>query len=130
MDNDRPEELIFTESDNTESDVLFLPSPTSFVSDTPAQKDTGLNLEERQEETRSKLARFLIYILAGTLVGSFLLIILVIISAVVLNLQDKPVLESNSLLAKDLITFIITAQTGLIGTALGFYFGSGTNKSD
>jgi hypothetical protein len=130
VDNDRPEELIFTESDNTESDVLFLPSPTSFVSDTPAQKDTGLNLEERQEETRSKLARFLIYILAGTLVGSFLLIILVIISAVVLNLQDKPVLESNSLLAKDLITFIITAQTGLIGTALGFYFGSGTNKSD
>jgi hypothetical protein len=32
--------------------------------------------------------------------------------------------NKTSSLVKDLITFILTAQTGLIGTALGFYFGS------
>jgi hypothetical protein len=35
--------------------------------------------------------------------------------------------DKTSALAKDLITFILTAQTGLIGTALGFYFGSKGN---
>jgi hypothetical protein len=36
----------------------------------------------------------------------------------------------TSALVKDLITFILTAQTGLIGTALGFYFGSRGSNAD
>lgn len=38
--------------------------------------------------------------------------------------------DKTSSLVKDLITFIVTAQTGLIGTALGFYFGSRSSKPD
>jgi hypothetical protein len=42
---------------------------------------------------------------------------------------ENKVFQSNSQLVKDLITFLITSQTGLLGTALGFYFGSRTNHS-
>jgi len=38
--------------------------------------------------------------------------------------------DRTSSLVKDLITFILTAQTGLIGTALGFYFGSRGGNTD
>jgi hypothetical protein len=42
---------------------------------------------------------------------------------------ENKVFQSNSQLVKDLITFLITSQTGLLGTALGFYFGSRTNHA-
>ena len=96
----------------------------------PSQQETGSKLQEKQEQTRSQLATFLIKILAGTLIASFGLIILLIVMSVIVETDKEPVFVKNIALAKDLITFILTAQTGLIGTALGFYFGSKSSNSD
>ncbi len=90
----------------------------------PSQKNTSIKLEEKQEKTRSELATFLIKILAGTIIASFSLIILLVIMSVFIDETKVQLFEKVSSLIKDLITFILTAQTGLIGTALGFYFGS------
>jgi hypothetical protein len=121
---------------------------------------------------RASLAKNLLFVFGGTVVGSFALLIgLTIVSvfqpcasegkaqqktsavsmlaaprptpngAVQTPLQtqseaantigcpENKVFQSNSQLVKDLITFLITSQTGLLGTALGFYFGSRTNHS-
>lgn len=96
----------------------------------PSQRETGIRLEERQETTRSQLATFLIKILAGTLIASFSVIIILTVMAGFVDERKKETLKENSSLVKDLITFILTAQTGLIGTALGFYFGSRGNNTD
>lgn len=96
----------------------------------PSQMETGIKLEERQETTRSQLATFLIKILAGTLIASFGLIILLIVMSYFIDNTKIELFDKTSILVKDLITFILTAQTGLIGTALGFYFGSRGSNSD
>jgi hypothetical protein len=96
----------------------------------PSQVDTGIKLEERQETTRSQLATFLIKILAGTLTASFGLIILLTIMSGFVDERKVASFDKTSSLVKDLITFILTAQTGLIGTALGFYFGSRGSNAD
>ncbi|MBU6229439.1 MAG: hypothetical protein KGQ93_07070 [Cyanobacteria bacterium REEB459] len=97
----------------------------------PSQVDKGLRLEERQERTRSQLAMFLIKMLAGTLGISFALVILLILmSGFVDNKEKAESFDKTSALVKDLVTFILTAQTGLIGTALGFYFGSRGSNND
>ena len=44
----------------------------------PSQVNTGIKLQERQEETRSNLANSLIKILASTLIASFSLVSLLI----------------------------------------------------
>jgi len=96
----------------------------------PSQLDTGIKLEERQETTRSQLATFLIKILAGTLTASFGLIIILTVMSVFVDERKVESFDRTSSLVKDLITFILTAQTGLIGTALGFYFGSRGGNAD
>ena len=116
-----------------------LPNPdliTRFVKEVgvesllPEQKETKLKIEDRQEITRSKLATFLLQILGGTLIASFVLISILTFMVISIDENKKDTFKENSALVKDLITFIITAQTGLIGTALGFYFGSKSNNSD
>ncbi len=96
----------------------------------PSQVDKDLRLEERQETTRSRLATFLINILAGTLTASFTLVIILIIMSGFVDDKKAPSFDKTSTLVKDLVTFILTAQTGLIGTALGFYFGSRGGNND
>ncbi|PSR18460.1 hypothetical protein C8255_07355 [filamentous cyanobacterium CCP3] len=96
----------------------------------PSQIETGIKLEEKQEQTRSQLATFLIKILAGTLVASFSLIFVLIVFSAFVDERRAANLDKQNALVKDLITFILTAQTGLIGTALGFYFGSRNSNSD
>lgn len=97
----------------------------------PSQVETDIKLEERQEATRSQLATFLIKILAGTLIASFgLIILLTVMSGFFIDEKKIESFDKTSSLVKDLITFILTAQTGLIGTALGFYFGSRGGNSD
>ncbi len=89
----------------------------------------GATLPDRQETTRAWLATFLTYTLAGTITTSFILIIsLVVMSGFIVDEKKTNSFDKTSALAKDLITFILTAQTGLIGTALGFYFGSKGNN--
>lgn len=95
----------------------------------PTTNPSGKTIAERQETTRSKLANFLIYILAGTLIASFVLIITLTIMSGFID-KKKEYFDKTSSLVKDLITFILTAQTGLIGTALGFYFGSHKDNTD
>lgn len=96
----------------------------------PSQRETGIKLEERQETTRAQLATFLIRILAGTLIASFSLVLIMILMAGFVGEEKRESLKENNSLVKDLITFMLTAQTGLIGTALGFYFGSRGNSTD
>lgn len=96
----------------------------------PSQIQTDIKLEERQEITRSQLATFLIKILAGTLTASFGLIILLTVMSGFVDEKKMDSFNKTSSLVKDLITFILTAQTGLIGTALGFYFGSRGGNAD
>ncbi|MBD2578350.1 hypothetical protein [Oscillatoria sp. FACHB-1406] len=96
----------------------------------PSMVDTNIKLEERQETTRSQLATFLIRILAGTVAASFAAVITLTIMSGFIDERKAATFDKNTTLVKDLITFILTAQTGLIGTALGFYFGSRGSNAD
>ena len=97
----------------------------------PTQTDINLKIQQKQEETRSELATFLVKILYRTLIGSFVLVAGLIVASITVEEKKADSLAKNTTLVKDLITYLLTAQTGLIGTALGFYFGSQTNnKSD
>ncbi|MFW9257696.1 hypothetical protein [Nostoc sp. CALU 546] len=87
----------------------------------PEIKDTNLQIKQipvKQEETRTKLALYLVYTLIGTLFLSF---VLTGIAAFTPDKEDRNYF-------KDLITLVITSQTGLIGTVLGFYFGAKNNE--
>mgnify|MGYP001072325308 CR=1 FL=1 len=96
----------------------------------PSQKETSFKLEEKQEATRSQLATFLLKMLAGTLTASLVLIVALTLVSVFVPREREEAFEQTSNLAKDLITLILTTQTGLVGTALGFYFGSRGNNFD
>jgi len=96
----------------------------------PSQKETSFKLEEKQEATRSQLATFLLKMLAGTLTASLVLIVVLTFASVFVPRERDEPFEQASNLAKDLITLILTTQTGLVGTALGFYFGSRGNNFD
>ncbi|MCC5602821.1 hypothetical protein [Nostoc favosum] len=88
----------------------------------PKIKDTNFQIKQipiKQEETRTKLALYLVYTLIGTLFLSFVL------TGVAAFSPDK---EDRNYF-KDLITLVITSQTGLIGTVLGFYFGAKNNET-
>lgn len=93
---------------------------------TPRQE----TIKDKQEKTRAQLANDLIKLFTWTLGGSFVPILLLILLSICTDERKTPILQRNSELVKDLITFTITAQTGLIGTALGFYFGSRSVNSD
>ena len=89
---------------------------------TPEQGD---DLQKSQEQTRAKLAKFLTYTLAGTIVASFTVIVaLTIMSGFLVDEKKTSSFDKTSALAKDLIVTILTSQIGLVGTAIGFYFGS------
>jgi len=93
---------------------------------TPEQGD---DLQKSQEQTRAKLAKFLTYTLAGTIVSSFVVIVALTImsgfmSGFLVDEKKTSSFDKTSALAKDLIVTILTSQIGLVGTAIGFYFGS------
>ncbi|NJP09841.1 MAG: hypothetical protein HC866_10415 [Leptolyngbyaceae cyanobacterium RU_5_1] len=80
-------------------------------------------LAERQEETRGALATSLIGILKW--VVGFLLLLIVVdrIAASTFAFHGKKY-EYDSTGSKDIATLVLTSLSGLVGTALGFYFGS------
>lgn len=127
-DKDQNVDEISSISDVTPSTNNLDESP-SIVDVTPTTKNTNKTVEEQQEQTRSQLARFLINIFALTIGGSFALFISLVILSVNIDEKKAENLDKTSILVKDLITLIITSQTGLIGSALGFYFGSRNNNS-
>ena len=75
------------------------------------------SITQQQEQTRSWLAKTLVRTLMGTIVLTFILVG----TEMVLEVSGKNV-DNKDL--RGIITLIWTSETALIGTALGFYFGS------
>ena len=94
----------------------------------PAYASTDFNLQESQEKTRSGLANILVRILSRTIIASFFLIVALLGISIFVDDKKTASFDKTSALAKELITVIFTAQIGLVGTALGFYFGSKSNQ--
>jgi hypothetical protein len=101
----------------------------------PSQSEIGAaSLTPKQgnptlDKTRDELARFLTYTLAGTIVASFVVVVsLTIMSGFFVDEKKTSSFDKTSALAKDLIVTILTSQIGLVGTAIGFYFGSKGNS--
>lgn len=78
-------------------------------------------LPYKQEETRSWLARRLVNMLIGTIIGTFLLIV---VDKILITLDEN----QDNQTSRELITLLWTSQATLVGSALGFYFGN--QKSD
>lgn len=83
-------------------------------------------LSARQEDTRAFLAKSLVLIFAGSVCLSFGYIYLSTFyptSLVCGLIEGKTICTSDSS-GKDMITLVMSSLTDVIGTALGFYFGS------
>ncbi|TVQ45048.1 MAG: hypothetical protein EA365_08755 [Gloeocapsa sp. DLM2.Bin57] len=92
---------------------------------TPEEKiDLADELDIRREDTRSILAKTMIWILGGTYLLS------VVVSGLVLFVPVEKEEERTERFtySKDVFTLLITNQVGLIGAVLGFYFGSSRSK--
>jgi hypothetical protein len=76
-----------------------------------------------EDKTRTRLSMLLVSGLIGTI---FFIFVIVIMDKVAFWGNKDAKEQSQS--AKELITLVLTTQTTLIGTALGFYFGSRTTK--
>ncbi len=94
----------------------------------PNLDNKEFNLQASRETTRSQLANFLISLLSKTIIASFSLVVVLLIMSIFIDEKKASSFDKTSALVKDLITLILTAQIGLVGTALGFYFGSKENS--
>jgi len=114
-----------TSVDKALTDISNLSPTQSKISTESLTPEQGDDLQKSQEQTRAKLAKFLTYTLAGTIVASFTVIVaLTIMSGFLVDEKKTSSFDKTSALAKDLIVTILTSQIGLVGTAIGFYFGS------
>jgi hypothetical protein len=78
------------------------------------------------DDVRARLAFYLAYIFAGTIVISFLLLAYQLMnSTVILDGAGKPTGQTAPVWepAKELVANLLSAEIGLFGTVLGFYFG-------
>jgi hypothetical protein len=98
--------------------------PTQSKLDVPKQSS---DLRHKREATRAELATSLISILSRTIIASFSLFIVLMSISIFVDEKKTSSFDKTSALAKELIVVIFTAQIGLVGTALGFYFGSQSN---
>jgi hypothetical protein len=111
-------------------ETLRLSDLPSVVNASPTVENLSSKLADKQETTRAQLATSLINILKNTIIASFVLIGVLIIISGFIDKEETEKFDKTSSLVKDVIVLIITAQTGLIGTALGFYFGSKNSNND
>lgn len=83
-------------------------------------------INKKREDTRSQLARFFLCILGGTYLLSFFLMIGVILTPFFIKEEhlDDQLRNDTYTYTKDIISIFITTQTGLVGSVMGFYFGS------
>ena len=109
-----PEENpILSESIDENSSILDVISSTKNIDESPSISDlfpivdavpiavnTGQTLEEKQEQTRSQLAGFLVKIFAGTIIGSFVLFSTLVL--LTMNIDEKKAgnLDKTSILIK------------------------------
>lgn len=82
------------------------------------------SISSRQESTRATLSIYLLMFLGATYLCTFILLFGIIYFP---PKQSSDNVDSFTKL-KDIITLLITTQTGLVGSALGFYFGSRNNE--
>ena len=75
------------------------------------------SIPRQQEQTRGWLAKTLVKTLIGTVAATF---VVILVDKVLVALEKNT--ENQGL--REIITLIWTSETALIGTALGFYFGS------
>lgn len=94
--------------------------------ETPLKPTT---LAERQEETRGELAKRLIAILQWVVIFLLLLTVVDRIAAGIFAFNGRKY-EYNHTESKDIATLVLTSLSGLVGTALGFYFGSRSSLSN
>lgn len=88
-----------------------------YIQDKPASSDTVHEIkawvEQQREKTRTAIAMRFITLFGGTLTATFILM-----GVAAFNPSaDKPFI-------KDLASLAVTSQVGLLGTALGYYFGN------
>jgi cell division protein FtsL len=83
-----------------------------------------------QEETRGKLARTLLHTYQAIVVMVAIQIIYgyVALFSTDANIRDQKMVENQNQYVKELITLVLTSATGILGTAIGFYFGKQDSK--
>jgi len=115
-------ELDFPEKVRLKKDSEFVTNVPEKLEETVAEQ-----ISIRRESTRSKLAERFLWILIGTYFLSFLTMIGVL--AMPFFVQSNQELRNDSYsYTKDIISILITTQTGLVGSIMGFYFGSSSDS--
>ena len=89
------------------------------------EKEIVNNLDIKREDTRSLLAKTLIWIFGGT----YLFTICVMLSVMFMPVNYKEQRTERYNYSKDVFSLLMSTQTGIIGAVLGFYFGSNRNKN-
>lgn len=88
-----------------------------YIRDKPASSDTVHEINDwvaqQREKTRTAIAMRFINLFGATLTATFVLMGVAAFN----SSADKP-------LIKDIASLAITSQVGLLGTALGYYFGN------
>lgn len=83
----------------------------------PGIQETQVGIEVQRERARTRLSSGLLGLLTASLVGTGVYIFLDL-------LIPRQVPQERSNMHRELITIIWTSQVTLVGSALGFYFGS------
>ena len=83
----------------------------------PGIQETQVDVEVQRERARTRLSGGLLGLLTASLVGTGAYIFLDL-------LIPRQVSQERSNMHRELITIIWTSQVTLVGSALGFYFGS------
>ena len=86
-------------------------------------EETQVNVEVQRERARTRLSVGLLGLLTASLVGTGVYIFVDL-------LVPRNVSEQRSNTHRELITIIWTSQVTLVGSALGFYFGSERDSSN
>jgi len=83
-----------------------------------------MDIPTRQEITRSELAKWLVISFVSTMAGIFALILFDKTYYIFASDSAKDKLKDQQTGTKDLISLVLTAQSSLVGAAIGFYFGT------
>lgn len=81
------------------------------------------SIRSKREETREKIAMRLVALFAYSIGAAISLIGLIVIITIYGEDDDDNILQGYIGPVKDITTLVITAEAGLVGSALGFYFG-------
>lgn len=115
-EDQKPEEFSEGLDENSENSIVFYErNPTL-----EEEEDLRSSLLKSRERTRSTVTLRLIWLLGITFAATIILSGLVIF----VPATDEGEREDRFNFSKDIFSILLSTQTGLIGAALGFYFGS------